>query len=105
VDLDCLPLQDLLRKRRALVRQLGASDFLQPIRIAVLGGSTTNEVVDLLELYLLASGFKPTLHQCEYGQYYEEAVHNTAVLQSFAPDIVYIHTSWKNVLGRVHAMG
>ncbi len=98
MDLDCLPLQDLLRKRRALVRQLGASDLLQPIRIAVLGGSTTNEVVDLLELYLLASGFKPTFHQCEYGQYYEEAVHNTAVLQSFAPDIVYIHISWKNVL-------
>ncbi len=67
------------------------------MRIAVLGGSTTNEVVDLLELHLLEAGFQPVFHQSEYGQFYEEAVHNTETLKAFAPDIVYIHTSYRNV--------
>jgi FkbH-like protein len=74
-----------------------ASDGLQPIRIAILGGSTTNEVADLLEIYLLASGFKPELHHSEYGRYYEDAVLDPTGLIAFAPDIVYIHTSCLNV--------
>jgi len=92
-----LSVQDLMRKRRTLRRELGAQTGLTPIRIAVLGGSTTNELVDMWELHLLGAGFQPTFHQSEYGQFYEEAVHNTAVLQAFKPDLVYIHTSFRNV--------
>jgi FkbH-like protein len=92
-----LSVQDLMRKRRSLRRELSAQSGLRPIRIAVLGGSTTNELIDLLELHLLDAEFQPTFHQSEYGQFYEEAVHNTAVLQAFKPDLVYIHTSYRNV--------
>ena len=86
-----------MRSRRRLRRELSALPGLQKVRIAVLGGSTTNELVDLWELLLLASGFEPTFHQSEYGLFYEEAVHNTQALAAFRPDIGYICTSYRNV--------
>ena len=96
--LSSLSIQDLLRSRRRLRRELSTQENLRLIRIAVLGGSTTNEFVDLLEIHLLDAGFDPVIRQSEYGQFYEEAVHNIAELKAFAPDIVYLHTSCKNVL-------
>ncbi len=97
MNLEGLSIEDLLRSRRRLRRELSASPGLQPLRIAVLGGSTTNELVDLWELLLLNSGFQPTFHQSEYGLFYEEAVHNTEAIADFRPDIVYLHTSYRNV--------
>lgn len=97
MNLDQYPVSDLFRKRIGLRRQLSAVEGLQPIRIAVLGGTTTNEVVDLLELYLLDSGFKPVFHQSEYGRFYEDAVQDPSDLIAFKPDIVYLHTSCLNV--------
>ncbi len=90
-------LGELSMKRRGLRRQLLATDGLVDLRIAVLGGSTTNEVVDLLELLLLGSGFRPALHQSEYGRYYEDAVLEPHALAEFKPDLVYLHTSSRNL--------
>jgi len=97
MDIDQLSLDDLLLRRRSLRRQLSAAEGLQPVRIAVLGGSTTNEIVELLEIFLLASGFQPVFHQSEYGRFYEDAVLDPAALVAFAPDIVYLHTSRLNL--------
>jgi FkbH-like protein len=95
--LDQYTTHDLILKRKSLRRQLSSVEGLQPVRIAILGGSTTNEVADLLEIFLLASGFQPVFHQSEYGRYYEDAVLDPTDLIAFAPDIVYIHTSYMNV--------
>ena len=97
MNLETLSIDDLLLKRKSLRRQLSAVEGLHPLRIAVLGGTTTNEVVDLLEIHLLAAGFKPVFHQSEYGRFYEDAVLDPADLIAFAPDIVYVHTSVLNV--------
>ena len=94
-----LTLDELLMKRRALRRGLAAKDGLRPLRVAVLGGSTTNEVVDLLELLLLNDGFRPEFWQSEYGRFYVDAVHDTAAIEAFKPDVVYVHTSVRNVQG------
>ena len=74
MNLDEYTANDLILKGKSLRRQLSATEGLHPVRIAILGGSTTNEVVDLLELFLLASGFRPVFHQSEYGRFYEDAV-------------------------------
>ncbi|MCM1264207.1 MAG: HAD-IIIC family phosphatase [Butyrivibrio sp.] len=66
-------------------------------KIAVLGGSTTNELVDQMELFLLSHGIKATFYQSEYGKYYEDAVFGNERLDAFSPDIVYIHTNWRNI--------
>src|ERR1700722_7031684 len=97
MEMDQFSIDDLLLRRRSLRRQLSAAEGLQPVRIAVLGGSTTNEVVELLEIFLLASGFQPSFYQSEYGRFYEDAVLDPAALIAFAPDIVYLHTSRLNL--------
>jgi len=94
-----LGLDEILMKRKGLRRKLAAREGLQPVRIAVLGGSTTQEVVDLWELYLLESGFAPTFHQSEYGRFYVDAVHDAEALVEFKPDLVYVHTSALNIQG------
>lgn len=98
MSLNELDVQQLIRKRRSLRRELSAREGLQPIRIAVLGGSTTDEVVDLLELHLLDAGYRPAFFQSEYGRYYEQAMHGTDELREFKPDLVYLHTSYRNVI-------
>lgn len=97
IDLASLSVDELLTKRKGLRRKLAARENLQPIRIAVLSGSTTNEVVDLLELRLLDAGFAPTFHQSEYGRFYVDAVHDAEALIQFVPHLVYVHTSVRNI--------
>src|SRR6185295_379935 len=89
----------LLRKRKSLRRELGENPNLQELRVAVLGGSTTNEVADFLELLLLADGFRPAIYQSDYNRYFEEAVLAPEALVAFKPQIVYLHTSSINVQG------
>lgn len=88
----------LLRKKRQLKKELLAQqrDWIDK-RIAVLGGSTTNEIAEQLELFLLHFGIRATFYQSEYGQYWQDALFGNAVLDGFHPDIIYIHTNWRNV--------
>ena len=88
----------LLRKKIKLKKELlaGKSDFIEK-RIAVLGGSTTNEIVDQLELFLLKYGINPTFYQSEYAQYWQDAMFGNEELDAFCPDIVYVHTNWRNI--------
>jgi FkbH-like protein len=95
--IDSLSVDELLRKRKALRREFLATEGLQDLRIAVLGGSTTNELVDLLEVVLLSDGFRPSFYQSEYNQYYETAMFVPEELANFRPDIVYIHTCYLNI--------
>ncbi|HEX3695964.1 MAG TPA: HAD-IIIC family phosphatase [Polyangia bacterium] len=91
--------EHLLQKRKGLRRELLQTGGLKDVRIAVLGGSTTNEVADFLELLLLADGFRATIYQSDYNRYYEEAVLAPEALIAFAPEIVYVHTTGKNLQG------
>lgn len=90
-------IDDILMQRKSLRRALASAEGLREIRFAVLGGSTTDEIVNLLDLLLLSSGFRPIFHQSEHGRFYEEAVLDPQALISFKPDIVYIHTSYRNI--------
>lgn len=87
----------LLRKKIKIKKELLAGGSFIEKRVAVLGGSTTNEIVDQLELMLLHYGIKPTFYQSEYAQYWQDAMFGNEELDSFRPDIVYIHTSWRNI--------
>lgn len=68
-----------------------------PIKIAILGGSTTNDIILSMELFLLNYGIQPDFFESEYNQYYQEALFPSDELLSFKPDIVYIHTTNRNV--------
>lgn len=96
-DLNTCRAEDILLRRRSLRRELAAKEGLRPVRIAVLSGSTTEQFCAVLELLLLDSGFQPAFHQGHYNRYYEEAVLDTSELQAFQPDVVYLHTSSRNI--------
>lgn len=88
----------ILKNKRSIKKELlasGASRIKK--KIAVLGGSTTNEIVNILELFLLNYGIEPEFYQSEYAQYWQDAVFGNEALDSFAPDIVYVHTTNRNI--------
>lgn len=88
---------ELTKKQRSLKRAL-LSDNTNRLKkkIAVLGGSTTNGIVDMLELFLLWQGIQPEFYQSEYNQYWQDAMFS-AELREFKPDFVFIHTSNRNI--------
>ena len=88
----------ILRKKKSLKRALLSDGIFKDIKVAILGGSTTNEIKDVLELFLLKAGFLPIFYQSEFNKYYEDAIFGNDILNSFSPDIIYIHTTNRNIL-------
>lgn len=66
-------------------------------KIAVLGGSTTNDIIKTLEVFLLAEGIEPEFYESEYNRFWQDAMFANPELKAFAPDIIYIHTSYRNI--------
>lgn len=83
----------ILRKKKILKRFFLEKTNLINIKIAILGATTTFEIIDQLELFLLKSGFKPTFYSCSYGQHYNVVMFDDQELLNFKPDFVYIHVS------------
>ena len=88
----------LLRKRKSLRRELLSKDIAWlDKKIAVLGGSSTQDIVSTLDIFLLNEGIRAEFYESEYGLYREDALFPNAALESFAPDIIIFHTSWRNL--------
>lgn len=66
-------------------------------KIAVLGGSTTHDIIRILELFLLDQGIEPEFYESEYAMYWQDAMFGNEELTAFAPDLIYIHTSSRNI--------
>ena len=89
----------ILKKKKSIKKQLLADDMPRvEKKIAILGGSTTNDIRDIAELFLLDYGIKPQFYMSEYNRYWQDAVFDNPELQEFAPDIIFIHTSNRNIL-------
>ncbi len=88
----------LYRYKRRLKKEL-EQQLSQPIeiKIAILGGSTTHNIVEMLNLFLLKNNIKADFYQSEYAQYWQDAIFGNAVLDNFSPDLIYIHTSNRNI--------
>ncbi len=88
----------ILKKSKKIRRQLleNGTVFL-PKKIAVLGGSTTHDIVRILELFLLHHGIRPEFYESEYAQYWQDVMFDNPELVEFAPDLIYIHTSNRNI--------
>jgi predicted enzyme involved in methoxymalonyl-ACP biosynthesis len=87
----------LLRHKRSLRRRLLQSPAVVDTRIAILGGSTTAEVRDMLELLLLKDGIRPVFYESDYNRYYEDLLFPNPALEAFAPEFIYLHTSSVNI--------
>lgn len=93
-----LDVNKILRKKKSIKKDLLLNDNFIEKNIAILGGSTTAEIKNILELFLLKSGIKPNFYESEYNKYYEDALFGNDELDKFNPDIIYIHTANKNII-------
>ena len=89
----------ILRKKKAIRRELLAREDIKYIekKIAILGGSTTSDIKQVLELFLLNYGIKPEFFESEYNKYFEDAVFGNPELDDFKPDLVFVHTTTRNI--------
>lgn len=88
----------IIKKRKSIKRKLledGSARIKK--KIAVFGGSTTNEIINTLELFLLDAGIEPEFYESEYAQYEQDAVFPSEELLSFKPNIVFVHTTNRNI--------
>lgn len=89
----------ILKKKKTLKKQLLAKNqkYVEK-KIAILGGSTTNDIKLILELFLLNYGIKATFYESEYNKYFEDAMFPNPELEDFEPDIIFIHTTNRNII-------
>lgn len=88
----------ILKKRRTIKKML-LEDGSNRIKkhIAVLGGSTTSDIISMMELFLLNFGIEPLFYESEYARYWQDAMFENPELEEFKPDIIFIHTSSRNL--------
>ena len=88
----------ILKKSKKIRRQLleSGTGFLDK-KIAVLGGSTTHDIIRVLEVFLLQQGIRPQFYESEYAQYWQDVMFDNPELEAFQPDLIFIHTSGRNV--------
>ena len=93
-----LDVKNIIQKRDQIRKDIlnSHSHFLEK-KIAILGGSTTSELINFLDIFLLSCGIKASFYESEYGKYVEEAIFDSKGLKKFNPDVIYIHTTLKNI--------
>ncbi|MBQ6019122.1 MAG: HAD family hydrolase [Clostridia bacterium] len=87
----------LKRKRKAILKELMNREGLTEKRIAILGGSTTHDIMETLELFLLDQGIRPVFFESEYAQYWQDTMFGNETLRMLQPDVIFIHTSMRNI--------
>ena len=90
---------NLLLTKKNKIKKFLTENYPAKIKknIAVLGGSTTHDIVKVLELFLLYNGIQAEFYECEYNQYYEDIMYNNEALKAFKPDIIWLHTTYRNI--------
>lgn len=92
----------IMRQQKRIKRQLLTRDNVNYIekRIAILNGSTTDDIKNILELFLLYNGIKPVFYQSEYNRFYEDAVFGNDELDAFQPELIIVFTSVVNIINK-----
>lgn len=88
------------RKKKSIKKQLLADESTRFIEkhIAILGGQTTENVKQSLELFLLNHGIMPHFYESEYNKYYEDGMFPNPELEEFKPDLIYVCTCVRNIV-------
>ena len=67
------------------------------MRIAILGGSNTRPLAELLELYLHAGGIRAEIYEFDYGTFRQELLDPTSGLHRFDAEFVLILPTWRDI--------
>lgn len=89
---------EILKRKKSIKKALLADGTARVHKkIAILGGSTTGDIAKIMELFLLDAGIEPEFYESEYAQFYQDAIFPGQELLDFKPDLVFIHTSNRNI--------
>jgi FkbH-like protein len=69
---------------------------LQPVRLAVLGSSTTSQLPPLLTLHALASGLALEIYEAPFGAYRQEILDPKSGLYAFKPQAVLLFVNYRD---------
>jgi len=67
------------------------------LKLAILGGFTTHQLKDFIELYLFAAGIPVELYEADYGVFRQEILDPSSELYRFAPNRIFLATHWRNL--------
>ena len=95
---DPLEVKLLSRKKNSILATLRKKKLKTRFKIAILGGSSTEDIKSFLEIFLLMRDIKADFYESDFNSYYEESVFGQGGLYPFKPDIVFIHTSLRNIV-------
>jgi len=69
-------------------------------RLAILGGCTTTQIAQAIELALFSQGGGVEVFETEYGVYRQEILDPGSELYRFQPTIVLLATTWRDLIHR-----
>jgi FkbH-like protein len=96
-----LDYSSLMKLRRLLLpeespgRSSGGAD--NGLRLAILGGSTTIQLRQLIEVFLLGEGIAAVIYEGDYGLFRQEILTPGSELDVFRPQVVFLATSARDV--------
>jgi HAD superfamily phosphatase (TIGR01681 family) len=80
-----------------------AKVFDRTTKLAVLGGFTTHQLVDLIKLYLTAGRVNAEVYEADYGIFRQELLDPTSGVYATRPDSIFLATTWRD-LGHLPAL-
>lgn len=95
-----LQLQDLQRLERWVTEQrqrLATLQAFTPIRVAILGGHTTQAARAALVTSLLAEGRLADVYEAPYDTFRAEALDDTSQVYAWAPELILLATGTANI--------
>jgi FkbH-like protein len=92
-----LDYSSLMKLRRFLSADDGETLAARVIRLAILGGPTTIQLCQLVELFLASEGVVAKIYEAEYGLFRQEILTPGSGLDNFGPEIVFLANSARDV--------
>lgn len=93
-----------LLKLGRVLRSLPDDSPTEKLRLAVLGGPTTLQLVELLRVFLRGAGIAVEIYEGEYGLFRQEILTPGSGLDAFQPKIIFLATNARDVMN-VPALG
>ncbi len=87
----------IMQKKKSLLREQKETGGRIIKKIALFSGSTIGDLESVLRIFLQDIGIEPEFYTGGYGRFYEDLVFDDGSIKNFSPDIIYIHTSYRNL--------
>ena len=72
----------------------------QSPKLAILGGFTTTQLAQAIELALFSMGGQVEVFEADYGVYRQEILDADSALYRFQPNVIFLATSWRELIHR-----